>query len=89
MLCLKISGWEANCVDPDDMPHSAASHLDLLCLLRPVRPNKYSKYSICFYFYDNAHEKPGLIFFEQKLKMSAAVVISTFNNKISSTGIWI
>ena len=44
MLCLKIAGWVANSVDPDEMPHSAASHLVLYCLLRPVGPNTYGKY---------------------------------------------
>ena len=29
----------ANSVDPDQMPHSAASDLDLQCLLQPVCPN--------------------------------------------------
>ena len=28
-----------NCVDPDQMPHSVASGLGLLCLLRLVSPN--------------------------------------------------
>ena len=28
-----------NRVDPDQMPHSVASYLGLLCLLRPVYPN--------------------------------------------------
>ena len=41
MLCLKIAGWQANNVDPDETPHSAASHLGLHCLLRPVYPNTY------------------------------------------------
>ena len=30
-------------VDPDETPRSAASHLGLHCLLRPVCPNTYSK----------------------------------------------
>ena len=34
----------ANSVDPDETPHSAASHLGLCCLLRPVCPNIYGKY---------------------------------------------
>ena len=46
MLCLQIVGWVANSVDPDETPHSAASHLGLNCLLRPVCPNTYGKYSI-------------------------------------------
>ena len=33
----KIAGWVANSVDPDETPHSAASHLGQYCLLRPVR----------------------------------------------------
>ena len=33
----------ANNVDPDEMPHSAVSHLGLHCLLRPVCPNTYGK----------------------------------------------
>ena len=44
MLCLKIAGWVANSVDPDETPRSAASHLGLYCLLRPVCPNTYGKY---------------------------------------------
>ena len=43
-LCLKIVGWVTNSVDTDEMPHSAASHLDIHCLLRPVCPNTYGKY---------------------------------------------
>ena len=46
MLCLKIAGWVAISVDPDEMLHSAASHLGLHCLLRPVCPNTYGKYGI-------------------------------------------
>ena len=37
----------ANSVDPDETPHSAASHLGLNCLLRPVCPNIYGKYGTC------------------------------------------
>ena len=33
----------ANSVDPDEMPHFAASHLGPHYLLRPVRSNTYSK----------------------------------------------
>ena len=36
----------ANSVDPDEMPHSAASHLGLLCLLRLVCLNTLGEYSI-------------------------------------------
>ena len=36
----------ANSVDPDETPHSAASHLGLNCLLRPVCPNTYGNYGI-------------------------------------------
>ena len=46
MLCLKIAGCAANSVDPDETPRSAASHLGLYCLLRPVCPNTYGKYGI-------------------------------------------
>ena len=45
MLCLKIAGWVANNVEPDEMPHSVASHLGLHCLLRSVCPNTLVKYS--------------------------------------------
>ena len=48
MLCLKIAGWVANSVDPDETPRSAASHLGLYCLLRPVCPNIYGKYGTSF-----------------------------------------
>ena len=34
----------ANSVDPDQMPHHAASDLGLHCLLRPVYPNIYGLY---------------------------------------------
>ena len=44
MLCLTIAGWVANSVDPDETPRSAATHLGLNCLLRPVCPNTYGKY---------------------------------------------
>ena len=44
MLCLKIAGWVANSVDPDETSRSVASHLGLYCLLRPVCPNIYGKY---------------------------------------------
>ena len=44
ILCLKIAGWVANSVDPDETPRSAASHLGQNCLLRPVCPNTYGKY---------------------------------------------
>ena len=44
MLCLKIAGWVANSVDPDETPRSAVSHLGLYRLLRPVCPNTYGKY---------------------------------------------
>ena len=47
MLCLKIAGWVANSVDLDETPRSAASHLGLNCLLRPVCPNTYGKYGYC------------------------------------------
>ena len=43
MLCLKIAGGVVNSVDPDEMPLSAASHLGLHCLLRPVCLNTYGK----------------------------------------------
>ena len=44
MLCQKIAGWMANSVDPVETPRSAASHLGLNCLLKPVCPNTYGKY---------------------------------------------
>ena len=44
MLCLKIAAWVANSVDPDEMSHSAVSHLGLHCLHRSACPNTYGKY---------------------------------------------
>ena len=44
ILCLKIARQVANSVDTDEMLHSAASHLGLHSLLRPVCPNSYFKY---------------------------------------------
>ena len=38
LMCLKIAGWVANSVDPDET-------LGLHCLLRPVCLNTYDKYS--------------------------------------------
>ena len=39
----------ANSVDPDETPRSAASHLGLHCLFRPVCPSTYGIYGIrCF-----------------------------------------
>ena len=49
-----------NSTDPDEMPHSVASHLDLHCLLRPVCPNTYGKYDIYY-------SKEGLFLFVQVL----------------------
>ena len=39
-----------NSIDPDETHHSAALHLGLHCLLRPVCPNTYGKYG------NNYHE---------------------------------
>ena len=36
----------SNSVDPDETPRSAASHLGLHCLLRPVCPKTYDKYGM-------------------------------------------
>ena len=41
----------ANSVDPDEMLHSAASHLDLHYLLRPVCPNTVNMLLILKQFY--------------------------------------
>ena len=35
----------ANSVEPDEMPHFLESDLGLHCLIRPVRPNTFGKYS--------------------------------------------
>ena len=40
----------ANSVDSDETPRSAASHLGLYCLLRPVCLNIYGKYGITVFF---------------------------------------
>ena len=45
----------ANSIDPDETPHSVASHLGLNCLLRPVCPNTYGKYGT----YASEAEVPG------------------------------
>ena len=42
----------ANSVDPDETLRSAASHLGLYCLLRPVCPNTYGKYGIYPKYWD-------------------------------------
>ena len=36
----------ANNVEPDEVPRSAASHLGLHCLLRPVCPNTYNIFTV-------------------------------------------
>ena len=46
MLCLNVAGWVANIVDPDEMPHSVASHQGLQCLLKTIRPKLYGKFEI-------------------------------------------
>ena len=52
----------ANSVDPDETPHSAASHLGLNCLLRPVCPNTYGRYGNCGYLYfREALASPGVL----------------------------
>ena len=38
LMCLKGCLCMANSVDPDQMPHSVASDLCLLCLKRPICP---------------------------------------------------
>ena len=45
----------ANSVDPDETPRSAASHLGLYCLLRPVCPNTYGKYGTFLELYNDCH----------------------------------
>ena len=37
-------------LDPDETPRSAASHLGLYCLLRPVCPITYGKYVIIIWY---------------------------------------
>ena len=44
LVCLKIAGWVANSIEPDEMLCSAASNLGLHVLLRPVCLKTYSKY---------------------------------------------
>ena len=77
MLCLKIAGWVANSVDPDVMPYSAASHLGLHHLLRPVCPNTNGKYGKtksqlqirCLF------QPKSLIFFYFSMKTYVVVII--------------
>ena len=45
-----IAVWVANSVHPDKTPCSVASDLDLLCLLRSVCQNTYSKYGYLINF---------------------------------------
>ena len=45
----------ANSVDPDEMPHIAASHLGQHCLLMPVCPNTYGEYVTLNGCYNNLH----------------------------------
>ena len=47
----KTVGWVANSVDPDQTPRSAASDLDLHCLLRPVCLNNSAEYGM-WQFYE-------------------------------------
>ena len=78
MLCLKIAGWVANSVDPDETPRSAASHLGLYCLLRSVCPNTYGKYGSDYF--SQSYKKISLdaisglmkkVAVEQRFKQSA------------------
>ena len=51
----------ANSVDPDEMPHSAASHPGLHCFLRPVYPNTYGKYGTCCSAHEALPEKESTL----------------------------
>ena len=75
MLCLKIAGWVANSVDPDETPHSAASHLGRNCLLRPVCPNTYGKYGSVGEFIQSTNQQQDKT--QQKLQIS-----TLFNQKV-------
>ena len=55
LLCLKIAGWVANRVDPDEMLYAVASHLGLHCLYMPVCPNTYDKYCMTYVILGHIH----------------------------------
>ena len=76
----------ANSVDPDETPRSAASHLDLYCLLRPICPSIYGKYGIICY----ANEMTSLVFFSggKKRKLSATILNGNLMAPCSSWRIW-
>ena len=57
MLCLKIAEWVTNRVDLDETPRSAASHLGLHCLFRPVCLTIYCKTD--FKYIENFTTKKG------------------------------
>ena len=46
LMCLKYAEQVSNSVDPDKMPHSAASDLGLHCLFRSVCPNIYCYFTV-------------------------------------------
>ena len=55
VVCKIKKDWNmANSVDPDQMPHSAASNLGLHCLQRPICPDTkcyYGIYLACFWIF--------------------------------------
>ena len=67
----------ANSVDPDETPRSAASHLGLYCLLRPVCPNIYGKYGI--------HKKRKNILQISSLIWNCENVKNLFSEKMNRT----
>ena len=47
----------ANSVDPDQMPHSVASNLDLHCMQKPIYPNTSGYYGTIIYA---SHKCPAM-----------------------------
>ena len=59
----------ANSVDPDEMLHSAASHLGQHCFFRPVCPNTNSIHS-------SAVDCKGIIYKKKKTQISLEIHVS-------------
>ena len=80
----------ANSVDPDETPRSAASHLGLNCLLRPVCPNTYGKYGTMLWA-DSAVDKlliSFLFFVENRMTLHAKCLLGDNLHEVSDPIFW-
>ena len=78
----KIAGWVANSIDPDQLPRSGMSDLDLYCLLRSICPNMWNKYGNMI-IKSNPSEillDPPLMFILYSLHMASCLHMYSISN---------